>query len=182
MPKTWIAAHPLKVNDVAKAKKWCEGWAAITFQPTYVRLIVCNAIKWQEIAADNSSFDLRHNKEHPYMVLCQVLEGLYRMFEFEQLEDAVRFALATRTRLQEFQASQQRGLPESVQVFAFILAGEWNPQNQPGEDNPLGMRALRWHVARGCYSSMYGVWPPGLGPNKRSKRKANSNSKRHKKS
>jgi hypothetical protein len=108
-------------DDVERAKEWCERFAAITFQPTYVRLTVWNAIEWQDIAADNNSFEVRCNKEHRYMVLYQALEGLYRMFGFEHPDDAVHHALTSRTRLQEMRASQQTGLPESVQVFACIL-------------------------------------------------------------
>jgi hypothetical protein len=49
------------------------------------------------------------------------------------------------------------GLPESVQVFAFTIAGEWNPENKPGAENPFGLRALRWHTARGSNSATYGM-------------------------
>ena len=110
----------------------------------YLRLVVCDEFKWQEFVPGKKSFDVRRNNAHKYMVLCQLLEGLYRMFEFEQIDDAVHHASATRTHLQELRASQQMGLPESVQVFAFTLTREWNPENQPGADmNPFGLKALR---------------------------------------
>jgi hypothetical protein len=153
-------------DDVDKAKEWCEGFAAVPFQQNYLRLVVCDEIKWQDFAAGKKSFDVSRNKAHKCMVLCQLLEGLYRMYEFEQIEDTVHHALATRTHLQELRASRQMGLPESVQVFAFLVAGEWNPENKRGTENPFGLSALRWHAARGSNSATYGVWPPGLGPDK----------------
>jgi hypothetical protein len=155
-------------DDFEKAKKECEEGAAIPSQKGYVRLVVCDEIKWEEFAADrNAYYDRGRTEGQKYMVLYQVLERFYRMYEFEQIHDAVQFASETRIRLQEMRASRQMGLPESVQVFAFILAGEWNPENQPAADvNPFGMKALRWQAARGSNSSTYGVWPPGLGPDK----------------
>jgi hypothetical protein len=153
-------------DDVEKAKEWCERFAADRSQPNYLRLVVCDEIEWQDFAAGKTSFEASRDKAHKYMVLCQLLEGLYRMYEFEQIEDALHHALATRTHLQELQASRQMGLPESVQVFAFTLAGEWNPENKPGAENPFGLKALRWHAARGSNSATYGVCQPGIGPDK----------------
>jgi hypothetical protein len=149
-------------DDVEKAKEWCERFAVVPSQQNYLRLVVCDEIKWQDFVG-KKSFDVSRNKAHKYMVLCQLLEGLYRMYEFEQIEDTVHHALATRTHLQELRASRQMGLPESVQVFAFTVAGEWNPENKPGAENPFGLSALRWHAARGSNSATYGVWPLGLG-------------------
>jgi hypothetical protein len=152
-------------DDVEKAKEWCEGFAAVP-QQNYLRLVVCDEIKWQDFAAGKKSSDVSRNKAHKYMVLCQFLEGLYRMYEFEQIEDTVHHALGIKTHLEELRASRQMGLPESVQVFAFTVAGEWNPENKPAAENPFGLSALRWHAARGSNSVTYGVWPLGLGPDK----------------
>lgn len=128
-------------DDLETAKKWCEGFASIPSQQNYVRLIVCDAINWQDFAA-GTLFDINHNKRHKYMVLWKLMEPCYyKMREFEQLHDGVHCASATRIRLQEMQASQQVGLPESVQLFAFTLAGEWNPANKPDEAcNPFSLR------------------------------------------
>jgi len=124
-------------DDVEKAKKSCERFAAVPSQQNYVRLIVCDAVNWQDFAP-GTLFDSGHKKRHKYMVLWKLLEPCYyKMREFEQIHDAVHYASATRIRLQRMQASQQMGLPESVQLFAFILAGEWNPANKPDESrNP----------------------------------------------
>lgn len=118
-------------DDVEKAKEWCESWAAVSPQKNYARLVGCDAIKWHDFTAGKESFDISRNKGHKYMVLWGPMEGYYQMREFEQFDDAVQYASATRIRLQEMQASLQMGLPENVQVFAFTLTEEWNPANKP---------------------------------------------------
>jgi len=123
--------------NLDKAKKWCEEFAAVPFLKVYVRLMVCDAIKWQEVSACTGSFDTNGNKAHKYMVLWKDMEPCYHeMREFEQFQDAVQYASATRTRLQDLQASPRfsdHGLPETLRVFAFTLAGEWNIANRPAE-------------------------------------------------
>jgi hypothetical protein len=120
-----------------KAKEWCEEYAAVPSQQVYVRLMVCDAIKWQEFSACTASFDTNRNKVHKYMVLWKDMEPCYHeMREFEHFQDAVQYASGTRTRLQELQASPRfshHGLPETLRVFAFALAGEWNIANKPSE-------------------------------------------------
>jgi integrase len=69
-------------DDVEKAKEWCEECAAVPSQQNYSRLVVCDEIKWEDFAAGKRFFDVRRNKPHKYMVLCQLLEGLYQMYEW----------------------------------------------------------------------------------------------------
>jgi hypothetical protein len=81
--------------DVEKAKEWCERFAAVPSKQNYVRLIVCDAINWQDFAP-GTLFDSGHKKRHKYMVLWKLLEPCYyKMCEFEQLHDAIHYASAT---------------------------------------------------------------------------------------
>jgi len=48
-------------QDVEKAKEWCERFAAVPSQQNYVRLIVCDAINWQDFAP-GTPFDSGHKR------------------------------------------------------------------------------------------------------------------------
>jgi hypothetical protein len=71
------------------------------------------------------------------MVLWKDMEPCYHLMrEFDQFQDAVECASATKIRLQALKDSPQyshHGLPETLRLLAFTVAGEWNVANKPRE-------------------------------------------------
>lgn len=130
-PNSFYRVKEFAHFEKAKARKWCEEYATVPM--VYVRLIACEADElrdWVTIARCRAA-------KCRFMVLWKVMEPCYHsMREFEQFQDAIQYASETRTRLQELQASRRfshHGLLETLRVFAFTLAGEWNIANKPAE-------------------------------------------------
>jgi len=126
--------------DFEKARKWCEGFAAMPSQPVYVRLMVMvfETVEWRDLMTIARCRAVLRNKACRYMVLWKDMEPCYHsMREFDQFQDAVECASATKIRLQALKDSPQpyshHGLPETLRLLAFTVAGEWNVANKPRE-------------------------------------------------
>lgn len=129
--------------DLEKARTWCEEFAATPSQPVYVRLMICEAIELRDLTILAGSWVTNQRKPRKYIVLWKDMEPCYHsMREFDQLQEAVACASATKIRLQQLHASPNlphHGLPHTLHLLAFRTVGEWNVANKPDESSVMAL-------------------------------------------